>query len=74
MADSLSFAEFEGQQAELLPARTVLSMFSMHNDCSGGDGTGGIGINLLNIAAGVLGDANQTNNAAIGTGGPGGKC
>ncbi len=28
MSDALSFAEFDGQHVELLPARTVLSMFS----------------------------------------------
>ena len=29
MYDVLSFAEIDGQHAELLPARTVLSMFSL---------------------------------------------
>jgi hypothetical protein len=29
MYDALSFAEIDGQRVELLPARTVLSMFSL---------------------------------------------
>ena len=29
MSDALSFAEIDGQHAELLPARTVLSLLSM---------------------------------------------
>lgn len=29
MSDVLSFAEIEGQHAELLPARTVMSLFSL---------------------------------------------
>ena len=74
MSDSLSFFEIDGQHAELLPARTVLSMINKaHGGCqagNGGDGTGGIGVNLLNID--LLGD--QTNSAANGTGGAGGSC
>ena len=34
MSDSMSFAEIDGQQVELLPARTVLSLFSLDG---GGD-------------------------------------
>ena len=30
MSDAVSFAELDGQHVELLPARTVLSMFSAH--------------------------------------------
>jgi hypothetical protein len=73
MADALSFAEIDHAHVELLPARTVLSMVSMHNrDCSGGNGKGGIGINLLNID--LLSHGDQFNNAANGNGGNGGKC
>ena len=44
MSDALSFAEIEGQHVELLPARTVLSMFSTGNGSRGGDaGNGGAG-------------------------------
>ena len=37
MSDALSFAEIDGQYAELLPARTVLSLFSL-----GGGGGGNV--------------------------------
>jgi hypothetical protein len=73
MADALSFVEIDRAHPELLPARTVLSMASMHDNCRGGDGEGGIGINLLNIGS-LLGHADQWNNAANGNGGNGGKC
>jgi hypothetical protein len=74
MADASSFTEIDRAHVELLPARTVLSMVSMHNrDCSGGDGKGGLGINLLNINA-LLGHGDQWNNAANGNGGNGGQC
>jgi hypothetical protein len=35
MSDALSFADIDGQHVELLPARTVLSLFSL------GEGDGG---------------------------------
>ncbi len=70
MSNTLSFAEIEGQHVELLPARTVMSMFSTHGSCNGGDARGGIGINLLNIA--LLGD--QDNSAGNAWGGQGGHC
>ncbi|MGB9281008.1 MAG: hypothetical protein WCB57_13140 [Pseudonocardiaceae bacterium] len=72
MSDALSFAEIDGQHVELLPARTVMSRFSM-GGCHGGNGgkgEGGIGLNVLNID--LLGD--QTNNAGNGVGGNGGDC
>ncbi|MDQ3761469.1 MAG: hypothetical protein M3460_07140 [Actinomycetota bacterium] len=71
MSDALSFAEIDGQHVELLPARTVMSMFAAGGGGKGGDGGdgfGGIGINLLNIN--VLGE--QTNIAGSGFGGAGG--
>ena len=37
MSDALSFAEVDGQHVELLPARTVMSMFACHD----GGGRGG---------------------------------
>jgi hypothetical protein len=40
MCDVLSFTEVNGQYVELLPARTVLSMFSTATDPSSG-GSGG---------------------------------
>jgi hypothetical protein len=67
MSDALSFTEIVGQQVELLPARTVMSMFFVAG--GGGDGpTGGSGPNLLDI--GSL--PTQTNSASDGLGGHGG--
>jgi hypothetical protein len=79
MSDALSFAEIAGQQVELLPARTVLSLFNLGGNGNarggnggtggnGGAGRGGIGLNVLNIDA--FGD--QTNSAGDGNGGAGG--
>ncbi|MGH3865484.1 MAG: hypothetical protein ACRDQ4_04955 [Pseudonocardiaceae bacterium] len=76
MSDALSFGEIDGQHVELLPARTVMSMFALGHGSggdggvggAGGKGTGGIGVNLLDID--VLGD--QTNSAGDGVGGNGG--
>ena len=78
MSDGLSFAEIDGQHVELLPARTVLSLFSAGGDCcgggdggtggAGGDAQGGIGVNLLNIN--LLGS--QDNIAGSAAGGAGG--
>ncbi|HEY3693913.1 MAG: hypothetical protein QOH09_929 [Pseudonocardiales bacterium] len=47
----LSFVELDAQHVELLPARTVLSMFSTGDGgtaTNGTDSTGGGQINLLN--------------------------
>src|SRR5919112_38705 len=56
MSDALSFAEIDGQDVELLPARTVLSLFSAVGGNGGiagdgGSGTGGVGGNLVDLAA-----------------------
>jgi hypothetical protein len=86
MSDAVSFAEIAGQHVELLPARTVLSMFSAgcgcegHGSSHGGGGDGGVGgaggkgtggIGLNILNIDVLGD--QTNSAADGIGGNGGS-
>ncbi len=52
MSDTVSFAELEGQDAELLPARTVLSLFSAGDagtGTNGGDAFGKLGINLAGV-------------------------
>ncbi len=44
MTDALSFGEIDGQHVELLPARTVLSLFTVGGGPKGGDaGNGGAG-------------------------------
>jgi hypothetical protein len=43
MSDVLSFAEIDSQQVELLPARTVLSLFAPGNATPGGHGAPGTG-------------------------------
>ncbi|HXT46364.1 MAG TPA: hypothetical protein VN748_20000 [Pseudonocardiaceae bacterium] len=69
MFDALSYAEIDGQHAELLPSRTVMSLFA---HTGGGDGGGNhscsqqavVGLqgtnvdaltNLIGVGAGVLG-------------------
>ncbi len=76
MSDAVSFVEIDGQHVELLPARTVLSMFALGGGGgnggaggAGGHGSGGIGVNLLDID--LLGD--QVNSAGDGVGGHGGS-
>ena len=83
MPNALSFAEIDGQHVELLPARTVLSLFSAGCGCKGGDGggdggkggaggdaQGGLGINILS-GIGILGSG--TASAGNATGGAGGS-
>ncbi|MGH3997653.1 MAG: hypothetical protein ACRDTJ_09355 [Pseudonocardiaceae bacterium] len=42
MSDAMSFAELDGQHVELLPARTVLSLFSVGDQgANGSQGTAG---------------------------------
>ncbi|MGH3888115.1 MAG: hypothetical protein ACRDSZ_16395 [Pseudonocardiaceae bacterium] len=51
MSDTVSFAELDRQHVELLPARTVLSMFSAADGGVAGDGTdsfGGVTLGVLN--------------------------
>src|ERR1700712_4806665 len=53
MSKALSISELEGQHAELLPARTLMSKVSGGAGGKGGNGgNGGIGVNLLNINLG----------------------
>ncbi|HJT03271.1 MAG TPA: hypothetical protein VJ757_06535 [Pseudonocardiaceae bacterium] len=59
MFDALSYAEIDGQHAELLPSRTVLSLFSTGggdhiaaNNCGNASAGGGL-IEVIPIAAAV---------------------
>ncbi len=72
MYDALSFAEIDGQHVELLPARTVMSMFTAGCGCEeGGDGgnggsaQGGLGINILS-GIGILGTGVAGAGDAVG--------
>jgi hypothetical protein len=68
----LSFAEIDSQHVELLPARTVMSMFILGNCCKGGTGGGTGGgdacvVSIGGLAAGVgailgAGTATATGN------------
>ncbi len=53
MSDTASFDELEGQHVELLPARTVLSMFIAASDggaaSDGANGTGTVGMKILGM-------------------------
>jgi hypothetical protein len=68
MIDALSFAEVDRQDVELLPARTVLSLFGMGGggNCNVGNGSfnggGGI-ITALNDVAPILN--NDLNNIQL---------
>lgn len=58
MSDALSFAEIDGQRVELLPARTVLSMFSTGGSCggcTGGAAPGGSGATGQGVTTGAGG-------------------
>jgi hypothetical protein len=88
MSDAFSFGEIEAQQVELLPARTVLSLFVTGaasgtgtpgatgggtNGGSGGIGTPGIGSNIWSGMVFLFGAGNASaGNAAGGAGGAGG--
>ncbi|MGQ0719848.1 MAG: hypothetical protein ACT4NP_21505 [Pseudonocardiales bacterium] len=65
MSDTVNSAELDGLLVELLPARTVLSMFSAGDGGVGGDGTdatGKLGINVLGIPL-IPGGGNATGGA-----------
>lgn len=76
MFESLTLAEINCQHAELLPARTVLSLFSTQGGGAGGreggNGQGGIGVDLLNInALGTQAHPQDTGGNSGGTAGGG---
>lgn len=69
MSDVLSFAEIDGQHGELLPTRTVLSLFSTSS--SGGKDAGNHGAgSLFSWMSDALG--HQFDSAGSGIGGLGG--
>ncbi len=66
MSDALSFAEINGQHVELLPARTVMSLFALGGDGGkGGAAQGGVGVNVLS-GIGVLGTGSASGGDAAG--------
>ncbi len=69
MSDALSFVEIDGQHVELLPARTVMSMFHAGGNGgaggAGGAGQGGVGVNVLS-GIGVLGTGTASGGDAAG--------
>ncbi|MGH3981337.1 MAG: hypothetical protein ACRDST_01270 [Pseudonocardiaceae bacterium] len=61
MSDTVSFAELDGQHVELLPARTVLSMFSPQ----GGDGVIPKDLDLFSQLTKALGlDSDSTGSSS----------
>jgi hypothetical protein len=78
MFDAMSFGEIDGQHVELLPARTVLSLFATGGSTggaggAGGGANGGVGVNVLS-GIGVLGTGSASGgDAAGGAGGAGGN-
>ncbi|MGH3783894.1 MAG: hypothetical protein ACRDRO_25565 [Pseudonocardiaceae bacterium] len=73
MSDALSFVEIDGQHVELLPARTVMSMFHAGGGDGGqggggGNAQGGVGVNVLS-GLGVLGTGSASGGDATGGGG-----
>ena len=56
MSDTLNFSQLDGQHVELLPARTVMSLFSVDGNAgtpgSGGHGDPGSGHNEGNVSTG----------------------
>jgi hypothetical protein len=65
MSDPMSFAELDEQHVELLPARTVLSMFSAADGgvgSSGADATGTPSVTVANLPL-IPGNSNATGGA-----------
>ena len=70
MPDALSFAEIDGVPVELLPTRTVLSLFSAGGR-GGNAGNDSAGNALFNMMSDALG--HQIDSASTGVGGAGGS-
>jgi hypothetical protein len=73
MSDALGFAEIDSQHVELLPARTVMSLFTAGSNTGGkgGDARGGLGVIVSVIPVTLFGD--QVNSAGNAVGGAGGR-
>jgi hypothetical protein len=65
MSDALSFADIDGQHVELLPARTVLSMFSLGDPDGGGSNVVSTPScqSAINQGPGIAGAAGAINTA-----------
>ncbi|MBV8996539.1 MAG: hypothetical protein JO287_23190 [Pseudonocardiales bacterium] len=66
MFDALSYTEIDGQHAELLPTRTLMSLFGTHGgkggNCNSSNGnveTGGL------LGVGLLQNVNALNNVDV---------
>jgi hypothetical protein len=69
MSDNLTFAELEAQHVELLPARTVLSLFSAGTPGSNGSATPGIPGTSNVFSIGIFSFHFSGGHATAGTGG-----
>ena len=69
MPDALSFAQIDGLQAELLPTRTVLSLFSAGTQGGDGSHNGGAGGLFSMMSEALGGQINSAGNGVAGTGG-----
>lgn len=68
MSDAVSFAEIDEQRVELLPARTVMSTIFLTDGetaGNGGNGTGGIGVGVLD-GLGILAPGSSVIGSGIG--------
>jgi hypothetical protein len=72
MSDALSFAELEAQDAQLLPARIVLSLLSLGHG-GGTPGHNGSSHPGISVTVGNSDSPGQTNIAGMGIGGQGGS-
>jgi hypothetical protein len=71
MCDALNFAEMDGLSVQLLPARTVLSLFNAGTHGGDNAGNGGVSNALFNMMSDALG--HQIDSAGTGVGGAGGS-
>lgn len=76
MYDNLTFAELEAQHVELLPPRTVLSLFIGNPTGQGTHGTNGTGTNGYHPTNIQIGNQyswfSQHSSSSLGIGGTGG--